>query len=144
MNAKLASLLPQFEREAFRPQALLAHVSEEEARRRWGALAAFYKAGGHFLVTNGPYKLKSWTPESVTLRGVPRPDLSAGRWLLRRLRDPAPRFHHQGRSERRSPDAHRRHRNRREVPAQLQAGTHPAQVRSRHGIEPGRAGSAAT
>ena len=67
MNAKLASLLPQFEREAFRPQALLAHVSEEEARRRWGALAAFYKAGGHFLVTNGPYKLKSWTPESVTL-----------------------------------------------------------------------------
>ena len=67
MNAKLASLLPQFEREAFRPQALLAHVSEEEARRRWRALAAFYKAGGHFLVTNGPYKLKSWTPESVTL-----------------------------------------------------------------------------
>jgi hypothetical protein len=68
MNAKLASLLPQFEREAFRPQALLAHVSEEEARRRWAALAAFYKAGGHFLVTNGPYKLKSWTPESVTLQ----------------------------------------------------------------------------
>ena len=64
MNAKLASLLPQFEREAFRPQALLAHVSEEEARRRWGALAAFYKAGGHFLVTNGPYKLKSWTPRA--------------------------------------------------------------------------------
>ena len=68
MNAKLASLLPQFEREAFRPQALLAHVSEEEARRRWGALAAFYKAGGHFLVTNGPYELKSWTPESVKLQ----------------------------------------------------------------------------
>ena len=42
-------------------------VTEEEARRRWGALAAFYKASGHFLVTNGPYKLKSWTPESVTL-----------------------------------------------------------------------------
>jgi hypothetical protein len=67
MNAKLASLLPQLEREAFRPQALLAYVTEEEARRRWGALAAFYKAGGHFLVTNGPYKLKSWTPQSVTL-----------------------------------------------------------------------------
>ena len=67
MNAKLASLLPQLEREAFRPQALVAHVTEEEARRRWGALAAFYKTGGHFLVTNGPYKLKSWTPQSVTL-----------------------------------------------------------------------------
>jgi hypothetical protein len=67
MKAKLASLLPQLEREAFRPQALLAYVTEEEARRRWAALAAFYKAGGHFLVTNGPYKLKSWTPQSVTL-----------------------------------------------------------------------------
>ena len=44
-----------------------AHVSEEEARRRWAALAAFHKAHGHFLVTNGPYKLKSWTPQSVTL-----------------------------------------------------------------------------
>ncbi len=67
MNAKLASLLPQLEREAFRPQALLAHVTEEEARRRWGALAAFYKTNSHFLVTNGPYKLKGWTPQSVTL-----------------------------------------------------------------------------
>ena len=67
MGAKLASLLPQFEREAYRPQALLAYVTEDEARRRWGALAAFYKASGHFLVTNGPYKLKAWTPQSVTL-----------------------------------------------------------------------------
>ncbi len=67
MNAKLASLLPQLEREAFRPQTLLAYVTEDEARRRWAALAAFYKAGGHFLVTNGPYKLKAWTPQSVTL-----------------------------------------------------------------------------
>jgi hypothetical protein len=67
MNAKLASLLPQFEREAFRPQFLQAYVSEEEARQRWRALAAFYKASGHFLVTNGPYKLKSWTAQSVRL-----------------------------------------------------------------------------
>ncbi|MBO0765709.1 MAG: hypothetical protein J2P50_14130, partial [Hyphomicrobiaceae bacterium] len=36
-------------------------------RQRWQALAAFYRAGGHFLVTNGPYKLKGRTPESVTL-----------------------------------------------------------------------------
>jgi len=67
MNAKLASLLAQFELEAFRPQALSAHVTGEEARRRWGALAAFYKTSSHFLVTNGPYKLKSWTPQNMTL-----------------------------------------------------------------------------
>jgi hypothetical protein len=66
-NAKLAVLLAQFEREAFRPAPLRAYVSEEEARRRWRMLAAFYKASGHFLVTNGPYRLKSWTPDSVTL-----------------------------------------------------------------------------
>lgn len=67
LGAKLASLVATFERDAYRPEALRTHVSEEEARRRWGALAAFYKASDHFMVTNGPYKLKSWTPHSVTL-----------------------------------------------------------------------------
>ena len=66
-NAKLAALLAQFEREAFRPSALASLVTPDEARDRWGALAAFFKATGHFLVTNGPYKLKSWTPQSMTM-----------------------------------------------------------------------------
>jgi hypothetical protein len=30
-------------------------------------LAAFYRGHGHFLVTNGPYQLKSWTGENATL-----------------------------------------------------------------------------
>src|SRR5262249_9182319 len=34
---------------------------------RWAALAAFYKERGHFLVTNGPYQLKRWSGDSVTL-----------------------------------------------------------------------------
>jgi hypothetical protein len=66
-NAKLAALLGQFEREAFLPSALTSLVSPDEARERWRALAAFFKATGHFLVTNGPYKLKSWSPENVTV-----------------------------------------------------------------------------
>jgi hypothetical protein len=66
-NAKLAVLLAQFEREAFRPAPLRAYVSEDQARQRWRMLAAFHRANGHFLVTNGPYRLKNWTPESVTL-----------------------------------------------------------------------------
>jgi hypothetical protein len=66
-NAKLAKLLAQFERETFLPPALASLVTPEEARARWQALAAFFKATGHFLVTNGPYKLKSWTPQSVTV-----------------------------------------------------------------------------
>jgi hypothetical protein len=67
LNARLAPLVERFERDGFRPEALSAYVSPDDARRRWQALAAFYKARGHFLVTNGPYKLKGWTPESVTL-----------------------------------------------------------------------------
>jgi hypothetical protein len=60
-------LAAQFEREGYRPEALRAHVGQEEARKRWAALAAFHKAHGHFLVTNGPYRLKAWAAESVTL-----------------------------------------------------------------------------
>jgi hypothetical protein len=67
LGAKLAALAAQFEREGYRPEALRAHVGQEEARKRWAALAAFHKAHGHFLVTNGPYRLKAWAAESVTL-----------------------------------------------------------------------------
>ena len=67
MNSRLASLVEMFEREGFRPLALQSLVSAEEARKRWVALAAFYKAHGHFLVTNGPYQVKRWSAGTVTL-----------------------------------------------------------------------------
>jgi hypothetical protein len=63
----MASLVETFEHEGFRPVALQSLVSVDEARKRWAALAAFYKGHGHFLVTNGPYQLKHWSAESVTL-----------------------------------------------------------------------------
>jgi hypothetical protein len=64
---KLATLVAQFEARAYRPDALRDYVSENAARQRWAALAAFYKDNGHFLVTNGPYRLKRWSDDSVTL-----------------------------------------------------------------------------
>ena len=67
MNRRLAALVEDFEREGYRPEQLDQLVSQDEARRRWAALAAFYKERGHFLVTNGPYQLKRWSPDSVTL-----------------------------------------------------------------------------
>jgi hypothetical protein len=67
LNDQLASLVETFARDGYRPEALSTLVGAEEARRRWEALAAFYKTNGHFLVTNGPYRLKSWSAESVTL-----------------------------------------------------------------------------
>jgi len=67
LQEKLAALVGEFERDGFRPEALRAQVSEDEARKRWASLAAFFKTHGHFLVTNGPYQLKRWSAESVTL-----------------------------------------------------------------------------
>jgi hypothetical protein len=67
LKARLAALVDQFEREGFRPESLRPQVSVDDARKRWAALAAFYKDRGHFLVTNGPYRLKSWAHGSATL-----------------------------------------------------------------------------
>ena len=66
-KARMASLVEAFEREGFRPDALKPLVTADEARRRWAALSMFYKEHGHFLVTNGPYRLKGWATESATL-----------------------------------------------------------------------------
>jgi hypothetical protein len=66
-SAAACALVAELERDGYRPQTLHAHVTAEEARKRWAALSAFRTAQGHFLVTNGPYKLKSWSADSVTL-----------------------------------------------------------------------------
>jgi hypothetical protein len=67
IKTRLGTLVDQFEREAYRPETLQSLVSPEDARKRWAALSAFYKDHRHFLVTNGPYQLKSWTGKSATL-----------------------------------------------------------------------------
>jgi hypothetical protein len=67
MNARLAALVETFEREGYRPDRLASLVSTEDARKRWAALKAFYAEHGHFLITNGPYRLKRWSADSVTL-----------------------------------------------------------------------------
>jgi hypothetical protein len=68
LNARLATLIEGFERDAYRPDALRALVTGEEARKRWNALSAFYKSHDHFLVSNGPYLLKAWSNQGVTLQ----------------------------------------------------------------------------
>ncbi len=67
LKGRLAALVDQFEQEAYRPEILQALVSAEDARKRWAALAAFYKSHGHFLVSNGPYRLRGWSDKSATL-----------------------------------------------------------------------------
>jgi hypothetical protein len=67
MNGRLAALVETFARDGYRPDRLTSLVGVEDARKRWSALAAFHKERGHFLVTNGPYQLKRWSDDSVTL-----------------------------------------------------------------------------
>jgi hypothetical protein len=70
LQAHLLDLLTEFERDGWRPEALRDLVSAEEARARWRALKTFGETNGHFLVTNGPYRLKSWAPDFVVLQAV--------------------------------------------------------------------------
>ena len=67
LKPRLAALVDEFAREGFRPEILQPLVSADEAYKRWAALAEFYRKHGHFLVTNGPYRLKSWTAQGATL-----------------------------------------------------------------------------
>jgi len=70
LQTKLLALIAQFERESYRPETLKEFVTAEAAQARWRALAAFAGKNGHFLVTNGPYRLAQWTPDTAVLQAV--------------------------------------------------------------------------
>jgi hypothetical protein len=67
LKERLAALVDEFVRDGFVPPPLVAMVSEGDARARWRALRDFYAQRGQFLVTNGPYRLKSWSAEATVL-----------------------------------------------------------------------------
>lgn len=70
LREKLLALCAEFERTRFRPAALERFVTLDEAALRWRALHEFAETNGHFLVTNGPYRMKSWGTGSVALAAV--------------------------------------------------------------------------
>jgi hypothetical protein len=70
LEARLVELIAQFERESYRPEPLKDLVTADEAQARWRSLRAFAEKNSHLLVTNGPYRLKQWTPQSVVLEAV--------------------------------------------------------------------------
>jgi hypothetical protein len=63
----LGPIVERFRTEGYVPPALRGLVSAGEARRRWAALASFHERSGHFLVTNGPYRLRQWSTDATTL-----------------------------------------------------------------------------
>jgi hypothetical protein len=68
--AKLRALVKEFAASGWRPAALEKLVTPEAAKERWEALDKFVEANGHVLVTNGPYRLASASPDSIVLNVV--------------------------------------------------------------------------
>jgi hypothetical protein len=68
LGSRLRALLDELAQRAHVPAALVGIVSAPEARARWEALRAFHDAAGHLLVTNGPYRLASWTDDTTVLQ----------------------------------------------------------------------------
>jgi hypothetical protein len=70
LRARLLALIADFERESYCPQPLKNFVTADAAQARWRALKTFAETNRHLLVTNGPYRLKAWTPQTVVLEAV--------------------------------------------------------------------------
>jgi hypothetical protein len=64
---RFARLVDEFATQGYVPDALRGWTSAGEATRRWRGLRAFSLAHGHFLVTNGPYRLARWSPTEAVL-----------------------------------------------------------------------------
>jgi len=63
----LASLVDRFAKDAYVPEPLRRMVAADEAQTRWAALRQFGQRRGHYLVTNGSYRLSTWTGSQVSL-----------------------------------------------------------------------------
>ena len=88
LREKLLERIAVFERDGYRPDALKEMVSADEARRRWRALRTFAEQNGHLLVTNGPYRLKAWTPDAIVVQAVREPTYPLGFGTFDRLAYP--------------------------------------------------------
>jgi hypothetical protein len=64
------ALIKEFAQTGYRPTALELLVGPETAKARWQLLDQFVEANGHLLVTNGPYRLKAWSPEAFVFEVV--------------------------------------------------------------------------
>jgi hypothetical protein len=63
--AQLRGLITEFAQAGYRPIALEGLVTPDAAKARWSALDKFAAEQGHLLVTNGPYKLRTFSPEAI-------------------------------------------------------------------------------
>ena len=75
---KMTALAGEFAQAGYRPKALETLVNPQAATARWRALERFAGASGHFLVTNGGYRLARWSPEAFVFEVVRDPGYPVG------------------------------------------------------------------
>lgn len=63
-RSAMTALIKEFATAGYRPAALEDLVTPADAKARWEKLDKFVEANGHLLVTNGPYRLKSWSHDA--------------------------------------------------------------------------------
>jgi hypothetical protein len=64
---RLGELARELEQRGHVPQVLMPYVTAQQAKERYARLREFHAANGHWLVTNGPYLLKSWDGKKAVL-----------------------------------------------------------------------------
>jgi len=65
-RSQLHALIKEFAAAGYRPASLETLVSPQAATARWQALDRFVEANNHLLVTNGPYRLRHFSPDVYT------------------------------------------------------------------------------
>ena len=78
LQGHMAGLVEEWARQGYVPEALQRFVTADEARQRWHALRAFAQTYGHFLITNGPYRLSHWSDEAVVFQVFRDPSYPLG------------------------------------------------------------------
>ena len=78
LHEHMAGLVEEWARQGYVPEALQRFVTADEACQRWLALRAFAQTYGHFLVTNGPYRLSHWSDEAVVFQVFRDPSYPLG------------------------------------------------------------------
>jgi len=78
LQVDMAGLVEEWARQGYVPEPLQRFVTTDEARQRWLALRAFVQTHGHFLITNGPYRLSNWSNEAVVFQVFRDPSYPLG------------------------------------------------------------------
>ncbi len=78
LGNRLVALVGELRSRGYAPASLGRFVTGNQARGRWMALEKFYAAHRHFLVTDGPYRLREWSGRSVVLEAFRDPTYPLG------------------------------------------------------------------